>query len=32
MTLKLFGGNRGGAHSKETVMDAVTDEVGNRRS
>lgn len=27
MTLKLFGGNRGGVHSKETVMDAVTDVV-----
>ena len=27
MTLKLFGGKRSGAHSKETVMDAVTDEV-----
>ncbi|MBQ5671182.1 MAG: LCP family protein, partial [Oscillospiraceae bacterium] len=25
--MKLFGGKRSGAHSKETVMDAVTDEV-----
>ena len=27
MTLKLFGGNRGGAHSKEAVIETVTDEV-----